>query len=253
METLEPIKSGNDIEDQLSRNLIKILGILSVIFSILTPIGLQYIQDPYPQYLFHGTIFVIGVVLIILSKKSKSIQFVTYLTLLFGICTITFIHFKIPDLIISRNITLVIFLPTLAFFLLGTKKGFIFSFLYSCFIIILSWYYVSLTIIKPEIIFNIVLGFLVVISITFAYAVKEEKLRLLVKERDLLLEKNIDELRLEIQKRELTEKNLLLKVEEIQEQQKQLEKMNVFMIGRELRIIELKKRIKDLEEKTAIS
>jgi hypothetical protein len=230
------------------------ISIISLFSSTAFPI-IRQLLGLSANYLFFGFIFIYSVITIIFVAKKLWLNYVYYLFIAYINVTL-FWQFFLNTSTEKGAMAFITGIPLVSSFLLGKIRGLIWSF-GSFTIFLLLWYFNpdNFQINRDELskIFLAYGGFTLIIYF-FNHAI--EKYDALVKKRDFKLHETLNQLGTEVQSRKQAQNELLQTVQKLNDQKLEIEKVNTelkktngFMVGRELAMVDLKKKLAAFEKK----
>lgn len=204
---------------------VRLLLAFSLVATFLSPIIISIFSLGDPKILFNIAFFT--VLLILFAFSFTQYVFFTYSTTVFLIFTVLIYMNFSPTLgyLNNDNSMLVIF-PVVAFFLLGKKLGILWTLVYfvvSSALIVLN---IAPVPTKDTFIFHMTTSIIGTTLAVYFYQFAVDTAEKLVKKRENQLKQTIDT---------------------IMEQKQELANMNQLMVGRELTMVEMKKKIQELE------
>lgn len=128
--------------------------------------------------------------------------------------------------------------PSLIFVIQGRKKGLIWNIILYSFIIIMIIGHIFYNFPRLPYSDFMLVNLIVILAIVSAVSYSKQ----------LILEKDQEFLQESAEQQKISNKKLIESLQNIQTRSDELEKLNKYMTGRELKMIELKKRIADLEK-----
>lgn len=220
-------------ESFIEKSRIQLLRYLAV-FILLLPVISRFVlsvvlknKAEIQSFLFEGTIFTLGLTLAIYIKKGKSLKpFYWIMTALafFGIFFLT--TRPLTGVLNNKNSYILVF-PLIAFFLLGKRKGLLLTVIYT---VVLSGRTLQVLLqVNPidwNVLYTFIQNIIVASVLIYFFTDAQEKAEVAIRKRQDELEKEI---------------------EERKKIQDELERMNKLMIGRELAMADMKKKMEEMK------
>ncbi len=242
-------ESDNDVPlvvDLTRRNFLRLMAIFGgTVATVGWSAILYFFNLGVPDIRIEILLAVICVVLFCSSylKHIKTVYWSFVIVTFFVVLSFNIFHSDTNPMIYS-SITL---FPLVALFLLGSLWGGIFSTVYIFILIFVYSFRVTSLSLDSFTIFHIMFHVVTATVIAYFYQSAQKNAQHVVDAKEKEKEKTIEELHLEIVKREQAEEQLKQNITKIESQKKELEKLNSLMVGRELAMADMKRKMKELE------
>src|SRR4030042_3710076 len=233
--TLEDVQA---ILDNSRRRFLRTLAVFGIISAPLWPLTMYLFHLGEVSLLFNGVILILSIILYLVFTYAKNLTIGYWCTVTAAFFILILINFFPQESTVTNNASWIPFFPIVAMFLLNKRPGILMTLLY--FFVVVGIFIVNLFQIpgNQTLIFTIIFSLGTTIFLLYSYKNIEENIKQLTKQREEELERMVIQLGTVTTK---LQDNLMRAAK----QKEELENMNKLMVGRELAMADLKKRVSE--------